>query len=100
MFTLESSLLLAVTEGLSRGEARIVTTVAENPCDGTEHPEERPLKSNGGSAVILMNFWILALTPVCAWVLHKFAILPEEAYLENKFGPAYLAYKDRVGRWL
>lgn len=53
-----------------------------------------------GFAVILMNFWILALTPVCAWVLHKFAILPEEAYLENKFGPAYLAYKDRVGRWL
>ena len=53
-----------------------------------------------GFAVILMNVWILALTPVCAWVLHRFVILPEEVYLESKFGAAYLAYKDRVRRWL
>ena len=53
-----------------------------------------------GFAVALMNFWILALTPVCAWVLHRFAILPEESYLESKFGAAYLAYKDRVRRWV
>jgi len=53
-----------------------------------------------GFAVMLMNAWILALTPVCAWVLQLFAILPEEAYLERKFGGAYLAYKSRVRRWL
>jgi protein-S-isoprenylcysteine O-methyltransferase Ste14 len=53
-----------------------------------------------GFAVMLMNVWILALTPVCAWVLQRFAILPEEAYLERKFGGAYLAYKSRVRRWL
>jgi protein-S-isoprenylcysteine O-methyltransferase Ste14 len=53
-----------------------------------------------GFAVILMNVWILALTPVCAWVLQRFAILPEESYLERKFGSAYLAYKSRVRRWL
>ncbi len=53
-----------------------------------------------GFAVILMNVWILALTPVCAWVLQRLAILPEESYLERKFGGAYLAYKSRVRRWL
>lgn len=44
--------------------------------------------------------WILLLTPVGAWILHRFAILPEEAYLERKFDDAYLAYKRRVRRWL
>lgn len=51
-----------------------------------------------GVVVILMNAWILVLTPVCAWLLQRFAILPEEAYLERKFGAAYLAYKSRVRR--
>jgi protein-S-isoprenylcysteine O-methyltransferase Ste14 len=53
-----------------------------------------------GVATILLNYWILVLTPVCGWVLHRFAILPEEAYLEEKFGEPYISYKDRVRRWL
>lgn len=53
-----------------------------------------------GVAIMLANGWILLLTPLCAWALQRFAILPEEAYLERKFGPAYTAYKDRVRRWL
>ncbi len=53
-----------------------------------------------GIAIILWNVWVLVLTPLCAWVLQKFAIEPEEAYLEGKFGDAYLAYKRRVRRWL
>jgi protein-S-isoprenylcysteine O-methyltransferase Ste14 len=53
-----------------------------------------------GFAVLLMNWWVLALTPVAAWLLQRLAILPEEAYLERKFGDAYLAYKRRVRRWL
>ena len=53
-----------------------------------------------GFAILLGNLWILLLTPVCAWVLQRFAILPEEAYLERKFGERYLSYKRRVRRWL
>lgn len=53
-----------------------------------------------GFAILLSNMWILLLTPVCAWVLHRFAILPEEAYLERKFGEKYLSYKRKVRRWL
>jgi protein-S-isoprenylcysteine O-methyltransferase Ste14 len=53
-----------------------------------------------GFSILLMNWWVLALTPIAAWVLQRFAILPEEAYLERKFGETYLAYKRRVRRWL
>jgi protein-S-isoprenylcysteine O-methyltransferase Ste14 len=53
-----------------------------------------------GVAVILGNVWILIMMPFGAWVLQRFAILPEEAYLERKFGMQYVAYKHRVRRWL
>jgi protein-S-isoprenylcysteine O-methyltransferase Ste14 len=53
-----------------------------------------------GVAVIIASFWILLLTPLCALLLHRFAILPEEQYLERKFGRDYLEYKSRVRRWL
>lgn len=50
--------------------------------------------------MMLRNTWILLLVPLCAWVLHRFAILPEEAYLQRKFGEKYLSYKRRVRRWI
>jgi protein-S-isoprenylcysteine O-methyltransferase Ste14 len=53
-----------------------------------------------GFAIILMNVWILLLTPLCGWALQRFAIRPEEEYLERKFGDVYLTYKRRVRRWL
>jgi protein-S-isoprenylcysteine O-methyltransferase Ste14 len=53
-----------------------------------------------GMAVILQNPWIVVLTPLGGWVLQRFAIVPEEEYLERKFGQTYLEYKRRVRRWL
>lgn len=53
-----------------------------------------------GLAVVLDNLWILLLTPLCAWALQRFVILPEEAYLARKFGAPYEAYRRRVRRWL
>jgi protein-S-isoprenylcysteine O-methyltransferase Ste14 len=53
-----------------------------------------------GFFVILSNAWILILTPVCAALLQRFAILPEEEYLERKFGDEYRDYTRRVRRWL
>jgi protein-S-isoprenylcysteine O-methyltransferase Ste14 len=86
---------------------------SENPWKPTPHIEQRgPFRFTRnpmylqmvlvciGLAVILMNWWVLALTPVVGWLLQRLAILPEEAYLERKFGEAYLAYKRRVRRWL
>lgn len=53
-----------------------------------------------GVALILANGWIVLLTPLGALVLQRFAILPEEAYLERKFGDRYRTYRRRVRRWL
>ena len=53
-----------------------------------------------GVAIALFSVWTLLLTPAVAWVLHRLAILPEEEYLERKFGDQYRAYKRRVRRWL
>jgi protein-S-isoprenylcysteine O-methyltransferase Ste14 len=53
-----------------------------------------------GLSIILWNVWIVLLTPLCAWLLQRLVIAPEEAYLERKFGDRYLAYKRRVGRWI
>jgi protein-S-isoprenylcysteine O-methyltransferase Ste14 len=46
------------------------------------------------------NGWILAAIPVVLGVVYATAIRHEEAYLERKFGEQYLAYKQRVRRWL
>lgn len=53
-----------------------------------------------GFSIILASLWILVLAPVCAGLLYVFAIKPEEAYLERKFGEAYLQYKRSVRRWI
>ncbi len=53
-----------------------------------------------GFAIMLWNAWIALLTPLCAWLLYRLAIAPEEAYLERKFGDAYRDYRRRVRRWL
>lgn len=53
-----------------------------------------------GVGVILGNVWILLLTPVCVWALQRFAIRPEETYLEAKFGEAFREYRRAVRRWI
>lgn len=53
-----------------------------------------------GFAIILSDIWILILTPVCGWLLYNIAIRHEEAYLEEKFGDSYRAYKQKVRRWI
>lgn len=85
----------------------------ENPWKPTPHIEEsgpfeltrnpmylQMVLSCIGIAVVLMNWWILFLTPMVGWLLQELAIKPEEAYLERKFGAAYLEYKSRVRRWV
>jgi len=46
------------------------------------------------------NLWILLLVPLACVVVQTTAIRHEEAYLERKFGDAYLDYKRSVRRWL
>ena len=50
--------------------------------------------------LLLNNVWVL-LTIVPAMIaIHKVVVLREEAYLEEKFGKAYLDYRSRVRRWI
>ena len=53
-----------------------------------------------GFAIILSEAWVLILTPVCGWLIYQTAIRHEEAYLEEKFGESYRAYKTTVRRWI
>ncbi len=47
------------------------------------------------------NSWFdLVLSTLMIALLHWAAVLPEEAYLERKFGEEYSSYKERVRRWL
>jgi protein-S-isoprenylcysteine O-methyltransferase Ste14 len=53
-----------------------------------------------GLGGLLARGFIVLLAPVALWLVHRLAVLPEEAYLTEKFGDAYLAYKARVRRYL
>ncbi len=53
-----------------------------------------------GVAIALDSLWILATLVPFYLVIRYGVVAREEAYLERKFGDAYLAYKARVRRWL
>ena len=46
------------------------------------------------------NLWIVLLAPAFLMTVHYAAVLREEAYLEDKFGDEYRAFKRRVRRYL
>ena len=52
-----------------------------------------------GIGLALASAWIIALVPVVLAVVYTTAVRHEEAYLEEKFGAAYLSYKSLVRRW-
>jgi protein-S-isoprenylcysteine O-methyltransferase Ste14 len=53
-----------------------------------------------GIAIAAQNVWIFLLGAVALRLVHHLAVLPEEAYLADKFGEQYLQYKARVRRYL
>ncbi len=48
----------------------------------------------------LGNGWILALIPAALRTMYLTAVRPEEAYLTEKFGQAYVDYQRAVRRWI
>jgi protein-S-isoprenylcysteine O-methyltransferase Ste14 len=51
-------------------------------------------------AAFSLRAWIALLAPVALLIVHYTAVLREEAYLADKFGEPYLAYKAKVRRYL
>jgi protein-S-isoprenylcysteine O-methyltransferase Ste14 len=53
-----------------------------------------------GIAFLLNSSWFLALAVVMLVIVKHLVILPEDAYLEHRFGNKYRQYKQFVRRWL
>jgi len=53
-----------------------------------------------GIGIAVRSPWILVLVLPLAITIRYGVVAREEAYLERRFGDAYLAYKRRVRRWL
>ncbi|MEO7823063.1 MAG: isoprenylcysteine carboxylmethyltransferase family protein [Gemmatimonadaceae bacterium] len=73
--------------------------------DGPYRFTRNPLYIAAIGVYLGITFWVdglallLLLFPM-AWVLHRGIVLPEERYLESKFGERYLVYRSAVRRWL
>ncbi|MCA1662973.1 MAG: isoprenylcysteine carboxylmethyltransferase family protein, partial [Myxococcales bacterium] len=53
-----------------------------------------------GIGVMLGNLWVVVLAAFALVVVHYGVVLPEEAYLDEKFGESYRQYKQKVRRYL
>jgi protein-S-isoprenylcysteine O-methyltransferase Ste14 len=53
-----------------------------------------------GLGLLANTLWFLPFTMALMAILQTQVIRFEEAYLENKFGPAYRGYREQVRRWL
>jgi len=53
-----------------------------------------------GIGIAFGNAWILLLLVPMVLIIHYGAILPEERYLEQKFGEEYTRFKASVRRWI
>ncbi len=53
-----------------------------------------------GTGIWANSGWFLVLAVLAAVLLNWGVILPEERYLESKFGDTYLTYTREVRRWI
>lgn len=53
-----------------------------------------------GIALLRNSLWAILLLPLVLYVIQREVIGREERYLERTFGEEYLAYKQRVRRWV
>jgi protein-S-isoprenylcysteine O-methyltransferase Ste14 len=53
-----------------------------------------------GLGLALGNLWMIGLGATALVVVHAIAVLPEERYLEEKFGDDYARFRSSVRRYL
>jgi protein-S-isoprenylcysteine O-methyltransferase Ste14 len=53
-----------------------------------------------GAALLFDTWWPIAILPAVFAAFHPLVIRPEEAYLGQRFGAEYDAYRARVRRWI
>lgn len=73
--------------------------------DGAYRFTRNPLYVAAIGVYLGVTLWVNGLAPLLllfpmVWLLHRGIVLPEERYLETKFGDAYVLYRASVHRWL
>jgi protein-S-isoprenylcysteine O-methyltransferase Ste14 len=58
------------------------------------------LLNYSGLCIFFQNPWFILFLPFLIWLFTTWVIIPEERYLEGKFGEEYLGFKSRVRRWI
>ena len=58
------------------------------------------LISYSGLSIFFQNPWFLLFLPILIWLFTAWVIIPEEKYLEEKFGNEYMDFKAHVHRWI
>ena len=56
--------------------------------------------SYAGLFIFFQNPWFMLCLPFLVWLFTTWVIIPEEKYLEHKFGAEYQDFKTRVRRWI
>ncbi len=51
-------------------------------------------------ALVADQLWLLLTAPLFFMVFNQRVIIPEERYLEMRFGHEYIVYKQAVARWV
>jgi protein-S-isoprenylcysteine O-methyltransferase Ste14 len=73
--------------------------------DGPYRKTRNPLYIAAIGVSLGVALWVNGLVPLLllvpmAWGFHAGIVLPEERYLQSKFGDEYRAYRAAVPRWL
>jgi protein-S-isoprenylcysteine O-methyltransferase Ste14 len=75
--------------------------ITEGPFRYTRNPAYLSLTMlYAGIALLRRALWAILLLPLVVVVIQRDQIEREERYLERTFGEEYLAYKERVRRWV
>ncbi len=78
-----------------------VSLITSGPYRFSRHPGYLGFAlAQTGIAVAVGSVWALGSVIVSLLLAHYLAALPEEAYLERKFGERYREYEEMVRRWI
>ena len=109
------SLLTAAGVSLIAAAERLFYRARENPtpaspsdqlfAQGVYRISRNPMYTGAaiirvGIALLLNSSWFLVLAVMMLVVVKYLIVLPEESYLEHRFGDKYRQYKQSVRRWL
>ena len=53
-----------------------------------------------GIAILYQSIWAMVFLLPVLFIIYRHVIVPEELYLERRFGPTYAHYRTRVRRWI